>query len=71
MKAGKVNSVVAVEIICSDEDCKGLCTNAIGSYMITSDDETVTCENCGSTYKVPARAFGARRVHTKQKIAIV
>lgn len=69
MKTAKINQVVAIEIICMDETCKGLCVSNTGSYMITNDDQTVTCELCGTEYKVPS--FSKRVVTSKQKKVVL
>lgn len=65
MKEAKVTGVAAVEIMCPE--CQEPCVNVIGSYLITPDNETVTCEYCHTEYKVPATAFVYREANSRQR----
>lgn len=58
MKVGKLAKILAVEIICPDPDCGGVCDDEDrGSSMIEDFVEVVVCEVCGTRCKVPKSAF--------------
>lgn len=64
MKQAIFVCAITIELKCPDKECGGVCVNdRNSSYGIEHFDEQVTCENCGSQWKVPGKAF---RKHTEK-----
>lgn len=51
---------IGIQVVNMMCECGGMLINYAGSTMIDGCDDTVSCEQCGALYKVPANAFTVR-----------